>query len=493
MLAKRSFDVVVVGAGAAGCVVAARVAQAGRSVVLLEAGPDLRADPPDDFRDGWRLPKPPDWGYAAEPPDGGEPPKLRRGRLVGGTSWLTRFAVRGSPADFDAWAALGNPSWAFDEILPYFQRLERDLDFGDREWHGAHGPIPVTRYLGLDQTEVLAAATAAAEAIGFPSVDDHNAPGAVGVGRMPMSSVDGVRVTATAYLDAVASSETLELRPDAIVDRVVLEAGRAAGVRLVDGTVIEARIVVVSAGTYGSPAILLRSGIGPAHDLRALGIRVAADLPGVGANLRDHPGVEVDAGYEGPAREIPLLHAIATFHSRAADPRGSHDLMLWLADPGAPDSPPQLTIEAVLLRPEARGRVSLRSTDPTASPRIELPILTAGDLRRLGEAIDRAIAVAMEPGLRRLCPGPTPTAPARDAELRAFTAENGYSIPHVVGTCAMGPRPEDGAVVGASGRVHGVDGLFVADASIIPEPPSGFSHLPTLMVAERLSELIARA
>jgi choline dehydrogenase len=351
MPAQPTFDVAVVGAGAAGCVMAARLAEAGRSVVLLEAGPDLRADLPDDLHDGWGLGKPPDWGYSAEPRGADDPAKLRRGRLVGGTSWLTRFAVRGSPSDFDAWAALGNPGWTFQDVLPSFRRLECDLDFGDRAWHGDTGPIPVTRYPAIDQTEVLAAATSAAEAAGFPRVDDHNEPGEVGVGRMPMSSVDGVRVTATAYLESVPADGRLTLRADAPVDRVTIERGRATGVSVVDGTAIGASNVVICGGTYSSPAILWRSGIGPAADLRPLGITVVVDLSGVGANLRDHPGVEVDAGYTGPAREAPLLHAIATFHSRAADARGSHDLMLWIADPGAPDSPPQLTIEGRLLRP----------------------------------------------------------------------------------------------------------------------------------------------
>jgi choline dehydrogenase-like flavoprotein len=144
----------------------------------------------------------------------------------------------------------------------------------------------------------------------------------------------------------------------------------------------------------------------------------------------------------------------------------------------------------VLLRPEARGRVGLRSTDPTEPPRIELPVLTEGDVRRLAEALERAFVVATQPVLRRLCSGPAPTMQAGEDALLIFIRENGYSIPHVVGTCAMGPRPEDGAVVDANGRVHGIENLFVADASIIPEPPSGFSHFPTLMLAERISELI---
>ena len=342
-------------------------------------------------------------------------------------------------------------------------------------------------------TEVHDAAIRGALAAGFPWVEDHNQPGAVGVGYMPMSSVVGVRVTSTAYLNGPLLAGTLELRADAPVDRVTFEGGRAAGVRLVDGTTIEASTVVIAGGTYGSPQILLRSGIGPARDLRALGIDVHTDLPGVGANLRDHPGVEVDIGYEGPGRDTPLLHSIATFHSRTTPSDRSHDLMLWIADPVGPESPAPVTIEAVLLRPEAPGRVSLRSADPTDPPLIELPGLTDGDVRRLSEGLERAVAVATQPLLRRLCTGPAPTIPAGDDEIRTFIRENGYSIPHVVGTCAMGPRPTDGAVVDANGRVHGIENMFVADASIIPEPPSGFSHLPTLMLAERISELIARA
>jgi choline dehydrogenase len=491
---ESAFDVVVIGAGAAGCVMAGRIAQAGvGSVLLLEAGPDLRADLPGDLLDAWRLPRPPDWGYLSEPVDGGEPQKLRRGKLVGGTSWLTRFAVRGSPADFDGWAAAGNPGWAFDDVLPYFRRLETDEDFGDRPWHGNLGYLPINRYLDIEQTEVHAAAVAAAEATGFPHVEDLNEPGALGVGRMPMNSVIGVRVTATAYLDGPLLAGTLALRANAPVDRVVIERGRATGIRLVDGTVIEAHTIVACGGTYGSPLVLLRSGIGPAGDLRALGIDVHADLPGVGENLRDHPGVEVDTGYAGSARETPQLHSIATFRSQAADASSPHDLMLWIADPGPADSPPQMTLEAVLLRPDAQGRVSVRSADPGDPPRIELPIATDHDIRRLGEAIERAIAVASHSAMRRLCPRPAQTMPAGDAALRTYVADNGYSIPHVVGTCAMGTRPEDGAVVDATGRVHGIEGLFVADASIIPEPPSGFSHLPTLMLAERLAEVVAEA
>ena len=169
MAGPEGFDVVIVGGGAAGCVVAARLAEsASRSVLLLEAGPDLRASLPDGFRDGWRLTQEFDWGYASEPDARGVVEDLRRGRLLGGTSWVTRFALRGSAADYDEWAALGNPGWGFEDVLPYFRRLEADADFGDQPWHGDRGPMPITRYLDLELTEIGAAGLEALEAVGFP-------------------------------------------------------------------------------------------------------------------------------------------------------------------------------------------------------------------------------------------------------------------------------------------------------------------------------------
>ena len=147
MAGAQAFDVVIVGGGAAGCVVAARLSESGsRSVLLLEAGPDLRANLPDELRDGWRIPREPDWGFAAEPDARGVVEILTRGRLLGGTSWMTRFALRGSTADYDEWAALGNPGWGFEDVLPYFMRLEADADFGHHPWHGGRGRLPITRY-----------------------------------------------------------------------------------------------------------------------------------------------------------------------------------------------------------------------------------------------------------------------------------------------------------------------------------------------------------
>lgn len=485
MGSSDGFDLVIVGAGAAGCVLARRLADRGdRSILLLEAGPDLRTATPPMLRDGWRLPSGPDWpdwGFESTPgATGGSAAKLRRGRLMGGTSWLTRFAVRGAASDFDAWAAAGNRGWSYTDVLPAFQRLERDAEFGAAAGHGDAGPIPITRYPERPVSEIHERAVEALVALGHPPVDDVNDPAAVGVGRLPMSSRDGERVTTLdAYLPAGWSSPHLSIRPDAPVDRVLVAGGRAHGVRLVDGSEIRAGEVVLSAGVYGSPAILMRSGVGPAAHLRALGITVILDLPCVGANLSDHPAVELDSGARGSS-DGPVLHSIATYRSALASPSGGPDLMFWLTDPDADD--PALYLDPILLRPRSRGSVRLQSADPSAAPVIELPGLRdPADVDRLVEGYLHGVEIA-----GRLGSSVGPSAPD---EARRIVTENVYSIPHTVGTCAMGPSTADGAVVNQRGRVHGVDGLSVVDASIMPEPPSGFPHLITIMLAERVAEL----
>jgi choline dehydrogenase-like flavoprotein len=434
----------------------------------------VRGHVPDALRDGWDICRDFDWGYVSEPDTRGETQPLRRTKLLGGTSWVTRFAMRGAPADFDEWAALGNPGWDFESVLPDLRRLEADADFGDRPFHGDSGPIPIRRYLDVELTEACGAGLESLQAEGFAPVDDHNEPGAVGAGRIPMTSTDGVRVTtADGYL--AEPSPKLVIRPEAHVARVEFDGERAIGVRLADGEFVAADHVVLCAGTFGSPAILMRSGIGPAQHLRSVDIPVVLDLPGVGANLADHPAVTIDCGYRGTARAAPVLHVVATFHSESTPESAAPDLMLWMSDPAG--DPPSLELDVVLLRPRSRGTVRLLSADPTAPPSIALPGLSdESDAERLVEGYLRGLEVARLDG-------------AQDP-LETVRAEH-YSLPHVVGTCAMGPDPGEGAVVDAAGWVHGIEGLSVADASIIPTALSSFTHIPTIMLAERLAGEIA--
>jgi choline dehydrogenase-like flavoprotein len=444
-------DVIVVGGGAAGCVMARRLADAGRDVLLLEAGPDRRGDLPDSLRDGWSLDRETlDWGFMSEPDGVHDARRVWRKKVLGGTGWFTRFTPRGHPGDYAAW----DEGWSWNEVLPYFRRLESDADFGREPWHGDSGPLPSRRYFERELSRETQGAIEALTAHGHGWVDDHNRPGAVGVGRMPMNTVDGRRVTtADAYL--AEAPPNLTVRADATVDRVVLDQTRATGVRLADGATLEAGGVVLCAGVYGSPAVLLRSGV---------------EVTGVGQNLGDHPGFYLDLGCEGPAAN-PVLHTITSLRNSEAPADGPPDLMYWIADPDG--DPAEFGVEVVLMKPRSRGSVQLRSADPGDPPLIRLPNLEDGsDVRRLMEGYRHALEVFGRPP------------EDDDAELEAKIRAEAYSIPHVVGTCALG------SVVDADGRVHGTEGLWVADASIIPEPPSGFVHFPTVMVAERLSERI---
>ena len=339
-------------------------------MLLLEAGgePDANAAP-----DGWRLGKPADWGFTSEPgPSGGSKP-LRRGRLLGGTSWLTRFAVRGAAADFDAWAARGNAGWAWADVLPAFRRLESDVDFGGETWHGSDGPLPIARYPDLPRSDIHRAAIDALSESGFEAVADHNDGRAVGIGPMPMSVRGDRRVTTFgAYLSPGDRPPTMTIRSHAEVDSVLFEGHRSVGVRLVDGTDVRGGIVILAAGTYGSPMILMRSGIGPANHLADVGIATVVDLNGVGANLADHPGIDFDSGWRGAGNSGPLLHSIGTFRSSQARPDGPPDLMFWLTDPDAAD--PGFYLDPVLLKPVARGSVRLRSARPGDPPTDHAPL-----------------------------------------------------------------------------------------------------------------------
>jgi choline dehydrogenase len=390
-----------------------------------------------------------------------------------------RFAVRGAAADFNAWAARGNPGWAWADVLPAFRRLESDIDFGGEPSHASDGPLPIARYPDLARSDIHRAAIDALIESGFEAVADHNDGRAVGIGPMPMS-VRGDRRATTfgAYLSPGKRPPALSIRSNAEVDSVLLEGHRSVGVRLVDGTEVRAGIVILAAGTYGSPMILMRSGIGPANHLADIGIATAVDLNGVGANLADHPGIDFDSGWRGAGISGPLLHSIGTFRSSQARPDGPPDMMFWLTDPDAAD--PGFYLDPVLLKPLARGSVRLRSARPGDPPRIKLPSVGPADLERLVEGYRLAIEIANRPAIRALCSEPAP-------EMSSDLIESAYSIPHVVGTCRMCPSPADGDVVDHLGRVHGTDGLHVIDASIIPDAPSGFPHVITIMAAEHLA------
>jgi 5-(hydroxymethyl)furfural/furfural oxidase len=554
----QRFDYLIVGGGSAGCVLANRLSANPKvRVALIEAGADtLPGAVPAAIRDSYPMPlfcgDRYIWPGLKARATAAAPLKVyEQGKVMGGGSSINvQAANRGLPRDYDDWAAQGAAGWGWDDVLPYFRKLERDLDFGATLLHGGSGPVPIRRIARSDWPAFCTTFADGLQHSGLTYLDDQNGSFGDGIFSAAFSNEDDQRVsTAVAYLDpATRARPNLAIFADTRVERITVDRGVAGGAIAIDanGTRLQFRATetVLSAGALQSPTLLLHAGIGDAAALTALGIRVVADRPGVGRNLQDHPSLTF-CHFLAPAFRMPLVRrrasmTAARFSSGLAGCDAS-DLYLSSATRAAWH---QLGNRLGLFflwcnRPYSRGRVQLASNDPMVAPRIDLNLLAdERDVLRLAIGIRKLAEVVQHTALHRHAADFFPAsfsprvkalsrftganaalttvlgamldtpAPLRrwlietfvtggqrmaalladEPALHAFIRKNVFGVWHASGTCRMGPATDRDAVTDHAGRVHGVAKLRVVDASLMPRLPSANTNIPTIMMAEKIAD-----
>lgn len=497
-------SVIVVGAGSAGSVVARRLVDAGYDVTVLEAGgEDTNPAIHDLARMGELWHSPDDWDYYTVPMAGtaGKPLHLPRGKVLGGSHALNATIwVRCAPQDFDRWAETCGPEWSWERVLPVYKAIE-DFPGGESEYHGVGGPVPVENDYELDaihQSIVDAAVQA-----GIPYNPDYNGESLDGVSKEQINVRDGERInTWKAYLKPVR--DRLTIVTGAHVHSVIVEGGRAVGVRYrKDGEMTQLRgdEVVLAAGALDSPQVLLRSGIGPAEELQALGIDVLVDAPQVGKNLHDHllaPVIGVTRARDIPAPRSGVSVSQTHLFAKSRDDLEVPDTQpIFFAMPMysagmAPVEGTAFTLHSGIVSPKSRGEITLTGPDLDDPVRIDLGALTHPDdmasflfsIRQCREIMAQP-ALADAWGAEEVYPGPDVRS---DEELERYIRENVVTYHHQVGTCRMGT--DDDAVVDPRLRVRGIEGLRVIDASIMPKVTTGNTNAPSILIGEKGAQFL---